>query len=97
MRFKKVKKEKVISSFSFSIAKSYIRNRYSVNTLSKIKSGTITSEIEEVTRFSKPAQFFRPKLSLQFVQDQSPNIIHIYPGPKACKSIRLVQFWNGFI
>ena len=97
MRFKEVKKQKIIPSFSFGIAKSHIGNGYSANTFFIVKSWAIAGKIEKMARFSQSGQFLSPILSLQFVQDQTPNIIHIYPGPKDGKQIRLVQFRYRFL
>src|SRR5512137_965740 len=97
MRFKKVKKQKIISSFSFGITKSHIGNGYPANTLFIVKSWTIASKIEKMTGLSQSGQFLGPILSLQFIQNQTPNIIHIYPGPKHGKDIRLLQFRDRFL
>jgi hypothetical protein len=97
MRLKKMKEEKIISSFPFGIAESYIGNGYPANTFFILKSWAITSEIEKITRLSRSGQFLSPILSLQFVQDRTPNIIYIYPRPKGGKDIRLVQFWYRFL
>src|SRR4030043_997263 len=96
MRFKKVKEEKVMSSFSFGIAKSHVGNGHSANTLFQKESRAVSGKIEKMTRFSESGQFLSPPLGFQFVQDQRPNIIHIYPGPKDCKDIGVVQFRYRF-
>jgi hypothetical protein len=63
MRFKKMKKKKVIS-FSFCITKSYVGNGYAAPPLSEIKGRAITSKVEEMTGFRKPGQSLSPKLTL---------------------------------
>jgi hypothetical protein len=90
MRFKKVKKEKVVSAFSLGIVKSRIGNGYSANTPLKIKGRPIASKIEKLARLSEPRQFLSSVLMLQFFQDQRPDIIHIDPGLKNGKDIRII-------
>ena len=97
MRLKKVKKQKITLPFSLGIAKSDIGNGYLANALFVVKSWAITSKIEKMTRLGQSGQFLSPILSLQFVQDHTPNIIYIYSRPKGGKDIRLVQFWYRFL
>jgi hypothetical protein len=96
MRFKKIKKEKVIPSFSSCVPKGYIRDRDFANPLFKIKRWPIASKIEEATRLSELSQFLCVELGLEFPEDQSPDMIHIDPGPKDDKDIRLIQFRHRF-
>ena len=92
MRLKKVEKEKVIPSFSSCITKGYIGDGDPANPLFKIKRRSIASKIEEATGLSEPGQFLRLELSLQLVQDQSPDMVHIDPGPENGEDTGSVQF-----
>jgi hypothetical protein len=96
MRLKKIKKEKVISFFSSCIAKDYIGDGHSANPRFKIERRPITSKIKEAAGLSEPGQFLRVELGLEFPEDQSPDMIHIDPGPKDGKDIWFVQLRYRF-
>jgi hypothetical protein len=95
VRFKKVKKEEVISSFSFGIAKNDIGNGDLANPLFKIEGWAIAGKIEELAGSGESGQFLSSKSGFQFVQDQSPDTVHIDPRMKDGKNIRVVHFWQG--
>jgi len=86
MRFEKLKKEKVISFFSFGIAKRDVRNRYFPNSLFKIECRAIARKIEEVTGLDELGQFLSPELSFQVFKTMDPTLFTSIHGRRMVKT-----------
>src|SRR4030042_248881 len=99
---KRLKAKEVPQNFSIMLSPNLsplfsVGNGYSANPLFQIESRAVSGKIEKVTRFGEPGQFLSPPLGFQFVQDQCPDIIHIDPGPKDGKDIRVFQLRDRFL